>query len=104
MLSYLLSAIVTPFPRTFIIKVNANNGRIQQSCPFPALMTPFAVTAFINEEATVCINGETIGAINEAAIGAIIAGRNPTGFFILCFTVLLVPSVNRPEISSDSMI
>ena len=34
-----------------------------------------------------CIKEESIGAINEAAIGAIIAGGNPSScFFILCFT------------------
>ena len=57
----------------FTIKCNANNnGRDPLFCPFPALMTPFPVIAFITEEATGCINEEAIGAVNEAAIGAII--------------------------------
>ena len=52
---------------------------------------------YINQVATV--------AINEAAIGAIIAPRNPPScIFILCFTVWVAPSVNRPNFSSDSTI
>ena len=62
----------------------------------------YLVIEFINEEAIACINEEAIGAINETAIGAIIAWRNsPSCFFILCFTVLLAPSINRPDFSND---
>ena len=57
-------ALLTPFPRTFIIKCN------------PALITPFPDIAFISKEATGCIDEEAIGAINEAAIGAIIPPQN----------------------------
>ena len=32
----------TPSSRTFITKGNANNGRNPPTCPFLALMTPFA--------------------------------------------------------------
>ena len=41
-----------------IIKGNTNNGRNPPSCPFPALMTRFPVIAFINNEATGCVNEE----------------------------------------------
>ena len=100
-----LPALVIPFPRTFIIKGNANNGRNLFSCPFPAFLTPFQDIAFINEEATSCINEEAIGAINDAAIGAIIALQNPSScFFISCFTVSVKPSVNKPESSRDLII
>ena len=61
MLLYPLPVLATAFPRTFIIKGNANNGRNSPSCPFSGI-------GFINEEATCCIN--------EAATGAIIALRN----------------------------
>ena len=43
MLLYHLLALATPFPRTFIIKENANNGRNPPSCPFPIHMIPFPV-------------------------------------------------------------
>ena len=94
MLIQLLPTLHTSFPRTFIIKSNANNGG----------NPPFPVIAFINEEVTGCINEETIDANNEAAIGAIIAPRGESYFFISCFTVLIAPSVNRPDFSSDSTI
>ena len=71
MLFFHFPALVTPFPRTFIIKGNANNRRIQPSCPL------FPDIAFINEEASSCTNKEATVAINEAVIGAIIAPRNP---------------------------
>ena len=59
MLSNTLPALLTPFPRTFIIKGRANNRRNLSSYPFPAI-------AFSNEKATTCINEEAIGTINEA--------------------------------------
>ena len=79
---------MTPFhDMAFIIKDNANNEKLPSSCPFPALMTPFPVIEFINEEAAGCINEEVNGVINEAAIDAIIAGRNPVFYFMFyCFT------------------
>ena len=74
---------MTPLPRTFIIKSNANNGTSPTSCLFPALLTLFPVIAFINEETTSYINEKTLGTINEAAIGAMITPRNqPFCFFI----------------------
>ena len=72
MLLYPLPVLSPPFPRTFIIKDNANNDRRPPSCHFPALMTRFPVIAFTNEEA--------IDIINEAAIDTIIAARKPTSF------------------------
>ena len=72
----------------FYIKGAAKNGRNPLSLTFPALMTPFPVITFINEEVIACINEEVIGAINEAAIGAIIARRNPRFWYFL-FHVLL---------------
>ena len=78
---YPLLTLVAPFPEiTFIIKCNANNEQNLPSCPFPALMTPFPNKAFINEEATDCIN-------EEAGV-AILAPRNPISVFFL-FRVLL---------------
>ena len=71
-------ALVTLFSRTFIIKGNADNGKNPLSYSFSILMTPFPVIAFIKNEGTGCINEEALSAINERAIGAIIAGRNPT--------------------------
>ena len=94
MLLYPLPALVTTFPRTFIIKGNANNGRNPPPCSFPALMNPFAVMTFINEEDTGCINEEATGAINEAAIGAIIAPRNPPSCFFLFHALLFNCTIN----------
>ena len=95
---YPLPALLITFPNTFIIKGSGNNGRNTPSCPFQ-------VIKFINEEAIGCNNKEVIGAIHEASIGAIIAGRNPLScFFISCFTISLAPSINRPDFSSDSTI
>ena len=92
MLLYPLSALLTPFPRTFIIKGNAKNPLF---CPFPVIV-------FISKEATGSINEETTGVINEIAIGAIIVPRNPPSFFLIsCFTVSLAPSIKRPDFSSD---
>ena len=57
-------------------------------------MNPFPVIALINEEATGCIN--------EKAIGAIIAPRNPLSCcFISCFTVSVAPSINRHQSSKN---
>ena len=103
MLLYPLPALLTPFPAlitpfsdiTFIIKGNANNGRNLPLFPFP-------VIAFIKEETEDCINGETISAIKEAAIGAIIPLRNPPScFFISCFTVSVAPPIDKLVFSSD---
>ena len=55
MLSCPLHALVTPFPRTFVIKGNANNGRNPPFSPFPALMTSFSGIAFINDETIGCM-------------------------------------------------
>ena len=67
MIHFIISfhALLTPFPKTFIIKGKANP-------PF----SPFPNIAFITEEATDSINEEAIGAANEAAISAIIAPKN----------------------------
>ena len=64
-------------------------------------MTPLPDIASISEEATGCINEEAVVAINEAAIGDIIAPRNPPSFFISCFSVSTVPSIKTPDFSSD---
>ena len=92
-------ALLTLFPDiAFFIKGNTNNGRNPTSCIFP-------VIAIINEEATGCINKEAIDGINEAAIGAIIAPRNPPScFFIPCFTVSVAPLIHTPDFSGESMI
>ena len=71
------------------------------SCPFPALMTPSPDIAFINEEATYCVNS----AIIEAVISAIIVPTNHLlVFFISYFTVSVGPSINRPDFSSYPII
>ena len=44
------------FSELSLLKVMIKHGGITPSCPFPALMTPFSGRAFINEEATDCIN------------------------------------------------
>ena len=49
MLLYPFSLPVTLFPRTFIIKGDAVNGRNPPSCRFTAFMTLFPVTAFIKD-------------------------------------------------------
>ena len=74
---------------------NANNGRNPLFCSFPALMTFFSVIAFIDEK--------IIGAINKAAIVAIIGPLSKSTFwlFILCITVLIAPSINRSQFSSE---
>ena len=72
-------ALVTTFCITFIIKGNAYNRRNTNLGPFPDI-------AFINEEPTGCINGETIDAVNEVAISFIIAPRTSPLFL---FYVLL---------------
>ena len=76
MLFYHFQALVTPFFKTFIIKGYAKNGRTAPSCPFHALMTSFPDMACINEEPTGYTNKDTMGAINETAIGAIIPAHN----------------------------
>ena len=60
MLWYLLPGRLTPFPKTFNIKGNANNGRIQPSYPFPVLMAFFPDIALIKKE--------TASWMNEGAI------------------------------------
>ena len=75
MLLYHLSVLSKHFSRGFIIKDNANNGQKPPSCPVP-------VIGFTNEEITVCINQEAIGAINEAAVVLFIAPRNPPSCFL----------------------
>ena len=81
-------AHVTHCPRNFIIKGNASNGKIPPSFFFSALVTPYSDIAFVIEEATGCINEEPIGAISEAARGAIVAPRNLPFFYFMyyCFT------------------
>ena len=64
-------------------------------------MTPCLDVTFITEEAKFCNNGETIDAISEKTIGAIMALRKPSCFIISCFTVSVPHSVYRPEPSSD---
>ena len=90
------STLLTTFPRTFILKSNAINGRNPPYCLFP-------VIEFIDEEATDCINEEVIVVINKAAIGAIIVPENrPSCFFISVFTVSIAPSINRPDFYSET--
>ena len=104
MLLYPFPPLATLFPLQlfFIIKYNANNERNPPSCPFFALMTPFRNVAFIHEEARGYISEAVIDAINESAIGVIIAPRNPTSCcFISCFIVSVRPSINRPNFSND---
>ena len=74
MLLYLFPAVLTLFPKTFIIKGNGNNGRNTPFCPFPNI-------PFINEESAGCINEEAIGATNEAVIDATIVSGNS----LFCF-------------------
>ena len=74
-----LPVLVTPFPRTSIIRGNANNERNPPFCTFPAVLTRFPVTALINEKASRCINEEATGGYNE---GAIIAERNAPSCFL----------------------
>ena len=74
-----LPVLVTPFPRTFIIRGNANNERNPPFCTFPAVLTRFPVTALINEKASRSINEEATGGYNE---GAIIAERNAPSCFL----------------------
>ena len=94
MLLYPFPALVALFPKTFIIKGNANNERNPPLCLLPALITLFPDIAFINEEVTRCINKEAIGSINEAAIDAIIAPRNPLPYFFYfmfyCFSSTII--------------
>ena len=73
------------FPRIFISKANANNGRNLPIYHFP-------VITFSNNEPTGCSNEEGIGAIIEAAIGAIVTPRNqPSCFFIFYFIISVAP-------------
>ena len=61
--------------------------------------SPFSVMAFNikdatkkrNEEAADCINKDSIGAINEAAIGAIIVSRHPPSFVLFNFLLFQLP-------------
>ena len=65
--------------------------------PFPALLTPPPLTPFTTEEITGCSN--------ETANGANKAGRNRSScFFISCFTVSIISSINTFKSSSDFMI
>ena len=84
MLLYPVLAVVTPFPRTFIINGNANNERIPLSCSSPAFMTLFPDMDIINEKAIVCINEEAKSSINEEV--ATDAIRAPTNSLFNFFT------------------
>ena len=54
--------------------------------PLTAVLTPLPLIPFTTDEITGCSN--------EAVKGANKAGRNPPScFFILCFTVLVMPSI-----------
>ena len=82
MLIYSFLDFLTLFPKNFIIN-NAYDGRNIPSCPFLAFVTSFTDTVIIIEEATGCIIEEDKIAINESAMGGIIAPRNlPFYFFI----------------------
>ena len=62
--------------------------------PFPTFLTPLPLIPFTTEEIIVCIN--------QAAKGANKAGRNPPSwFFISCFTVSAIPSINTFETSTE---
>ena len=69
------------------IKGNANNGRSPTSCPF-------LVIAVVNEEATGCINEKARGAIDVAAISAIIASKHSLPCFILFHFLLFQYTIN----------
>ena len=100
-LLYPLLALVTPFPRTFIIKGNANNGRHPPSCSHYS----FSSYSIYQWQSHRLYQWRSHDAINEASTGATIAGRNPPScFFISCFTFSLAPSINKPQFSSDSTI
>ena len=65
--------------------------------PLPALLAPLPLIPFTTEEITGCTN--------EVANSANKAGRNPLScFFISCFTVSVIPSINTFESSSYFMI
>ena len=65
--------------------------------PLPALLTPLPLVPFTTQEITGCTN--------EAAKGANKAERNPPScFFISCFTVSVIPSMNTFESSNEFMI
>ena len=65
--------------------------------PLPALLTPLLLIPFTTEEITGCTN--------KAAKGASKAGRIPLScFFILCFTISVIPSINTFEYSNDFII
>ena len=90
--------VVSTFSRTFIIKANANKGR---NLPPPHLPD----ITFINQEATDCIKEKVVDGINKATMRAIIATRDtPFCLFILCFTVSVTVSINRPDSLSDTSI
>ena len=86
------SILLYPLPNiAFITKGAANNGKNPLFYLISALLTPFSVIEFINEEATGCINQESICAVNETVIGVIKKGRNPPSCFL--FHVSLAPSL-----------
>ena len=63
----------------------------------PALLTPLPLMPFTNEEIT-CFTIEAAKSANKAP-------RNPPScFFISCFTVSVIPSINTPESFHDFMI
>ena len=65
--------------------------------PLPTLLTPLPLIPFTTEEITGCSN--------EAVKYANKAGRNlPSCFFISCFTVSVMPSINTFESSNDFVI
>ena len=65
--------------------------------PLPVLLTPFPFITPTQEE--------IIGCTNKAAKFANKTPRNPLSyFFIVCFTVSVIPSIDTPKFSNDFMI
>ena len=77
-------------------------------CPFSALLTPFPVLKFNNKKVPGCINEEVIGAHQWSCHACHHSPQEihlPVCLFVcLFFTVLLGPSINRSDFSSDSSV
>ena len=85
---------------SFITKDNANNSGNQHRFPFCALLTPFPVIAFINEEAVVSkLHQWRSHKFYQWNIhSSIISSKKSTLlFFISCYTLSLALSMIRPD-------
>ena len=101
MLLYHLVALLNLFPRIFIIKSNVNKGRIQPSCPFVALMTPFSICPWRSNSLSHWRNHRRYYWCSHMCHH--FPQNPPSCFHISCLPVSVALSINRPDFCSKFM-